>query len=116
MAEEWSRGDTMMAAAVNESIHASPLPPPPGMLDPDSVNRPRSSSPSRSNRDSVMMLGLEALPLPAGVAPGQLTSSPIQRPGSSNDPTKTFDAILGSSELQQSPVTGKQNKKKKNKP
>jgi hypothetical protein len=114
MAEKWSQNDIMLAAAVQESIHASPLPPPPGMLGPDSAARPRSASPSlsnRSNRDSIMMLGLEALPLPAGVAPAQF-QSPLERPASSNDPSKTFDAILGSS----APPTPQSKKdKKKNK-
>ncbi|KAF2715797.1 hypothetical protein K504DRAFT_469901 [Pleomassaria siparia CBS 279.74] len=114
MAEQWSQGDNMLAAAVQESIHATPLPPPPGFLGPESAARSRSSSPSRSNRDSVMMLGLEALPLPAGVAPANFTNSPLQRPASSNDPTKTFDAILGTPEIQR-PQTGKHGRDKKRK-
>jgi hypothetical protein len=42
-----------------------------------------------------MMLGLEALPLPPGIAPPTAGSS--SRPASSSDPSKTFDAILGTS-------------------
>ena len=66
------------------------LPPPPSLL-PGSRPGSRSSSPgARSNRDS-MSIGLEALPLPAGVAPNG------SRPSSMYDPTKNFDAILGPS-------------------
>ncbi|KAF2797162.1 hypothetical protein K505DRAFT_270083 [Melanomma pulvis-pyrius CBS 109.77] len=106
MAEKWSQTDSMLSAAVQESINASPLPPPPNFLGPESAARPRSQSPNRSNRDSVMMLGLEALPLPAGVAPANF---PLQRPPSSNDPSKTFDAILG--DLPQPTQTNKKKKK-----
>lgn len=90
MAEKWSANDSLLNAAVQE-INASPLPPPPSLLDPSSAGRSRSQSPDR-RRESVMNLGLEALPLPPGIAPA--ASSPIARPQSSNDPTKTFDAIL----------------------
>lgn len=66
------------------------LPAPPPLL-PGSRPASRSSSPgARSNRDS-MSIGLEALPLPAGVAPNG------SRPSSMYDPTKSFDAILGPS-------------------
>lgn len=69
------------------------LSPPPSLL-PAFNSRPgsRSSSPgTRGNRDS-MSLGLEALPLPAGVAPSGA------KPNSIYDPTKSFDTILGSVE------------------
>jgi hypothetical protein len=62
-----------------------------------------------------MNLGLEALPMPAGVAPPGASLSPAGsmgsgvRPSSSNDPNKTFDAILAGSDL------GKKEKDKKKK-
>lgn len=91
MAEIWAAHSDMLSAAVAETL-GEPLPPP-GLLQPPGT-RSRSQSPSR-RRESAMMLGLEALPLPAGVAP----VSPALRPKSSNDPTKTFDAILQSTEV-----------------
>jgi hypothetical protein len=108
MAEKWSQNDAMLSAAVHESIDPAPLPPPPGMqmLNGESAGHARSRSQSpvdESRRRSVMNLGLEALPVPAGV--GAMTSplvgggAPMVRPPSSNDPTKTFDAILQSAEL-----------------
>ncbi|KAF2749509.1 hypothetical protein M011DRAFT_440056 [Sporormia fimetaria CBS 119925] len=103
MAEEWSRDDAVLNAAVQESIDPAPLPPPPGLLGSNATSRSRSQSPDR-RRESVMNLGLEALPLPAGVGP----SNPLgPRPASSNDPTKTFDAILSSADF------NKPSKKKK---
>lgn len=100
MAEKWSENDIMLSAAVQESIQGAPLPPPPGFLGGDPGNRSRSQSPDR-RRESVMNLGLEALPLPPGMGPATPTSPLVMRPPSSNDPTKTFDAILQSAELQQ---------------
>ncbi|KAF2469870.1 uncharacterized protein BDR25DRAFT_343534 [Lindgomyces ingoldianus] len=105
MADVWSQNDAVLNAAVHESMDAAPLPPPPSLLTPNSAVRSRSQSPDR-RRESVMNLGLEALPLPAGVAPA---SSPAMRPKSSNDPNKTFDAILSSSNLPEQ----KNGKKKK---
>lgn len=96
MAEKWTSGSELLSAAVVESLQ-EPLPAPTDLLQP-SDGRSRSESPSR-RRESVMMLGLEALPMPAGVAP----VSPALRPKSSNDPTKTFDAILQSTELSAKP-------------
>jgi hypothetical protein len=92
MAERWAAHSDILGAAVAETLE-EPLPPPPGLLQPPKI-RSRSQSPSR-RRESAMMLGLEALPLPAGVSP----VSPVLRPKSSNDPTKTFDAILQSTEV-----------------
>ncbi|KAF2461922.1 hypothetical protein BDY21DRAFT_277319 [Lineolata rhizophorae] len=95
-AEQWSAHSEVLGAAVNEvfNMQAGPL------LQPSDS---RSSSPgraggTRSNRESVMMLGLEALPLPAGVAPPGGASQ--SRPQSSGDPSKTFDAIIGSAGLE----------------
>lgn len=97
-AQEWAANDTLLNAAMHElNVNASPLPAPPGLLDPSAATaRSRSGSPvSDSRRQSVMMLGLEALPLPPGIAPPTAGSS--SRPASSSDPSKTFDAILGTS-------------------
>ncbi|PNS18303.1 hypothetical protein CAC42_7672 [Sphaceloma murrayae] len=75
----------------------------------------RSSSPSRSKRESVLNLGLQAIPLPRGASPsarprsmvgspmddylsagsGGQVGTPGQRPVSVVDQSKTFDAILG---------------------
>ena len=108
-AQQWAANDTLLNAAMQElNANASPLPPPPGLLDPSAAsNRDRSQSPDR-RRESVMNLGLEALPLPPGVAPPMPAGSPSLRPESSSDPSKTFDAILGTS-----PSSPKPKKKKK---
>jgi len=109
-AQQWSADDTLLDAAMREmNVNAAPLPPPPGLLDPSMVGgRSRSNSPDR-RRESVMNLGLEALPLPPGVAPPS-ANSPMLRPASATDPSKTFDAILGTSAAPSSP---KPKKKKK---
>jgi hypothetical protein len=105
MATKWAANDTMLNAAMNE-MNAAPLPPPPGLLDPSSANRPRSSS-HDSRRESVMNLGLEALPLPPGVYPPGSAGSPGSRPASIHDPNKTFDSFLGAV-----PLSAKDRKKK----
>jgi hypothetical protein len=124
MAEKWSQNDTMLSAAVQESIHPAPLPPPPGMAALDAGGegdaRSRSNSPTRDRRrESVMNLGLEALPMPAGVGPlgpggvmhGRSGSGLAGRPASGGgDPSKTFDAILSSVAAEEG---AKKDKKKK---
>lgn len=108
-AQEWAANDTLLNAAMQElNGTAEPLPPPPGMLDPSSAQaRSRSGSLyEQSKRNSVMNLGLEALPLPPGIAPP--THSPVNRPQSSSDPSRTFDAILGTP-----PLNPKDKKKKR---
>jgi hypothetical protein len=98
-AQQWAANDTLLNAAMQElNADASPLPAPPGLLDPSGAGmRSRSGSPvPDSRRQSVMNMGLEALPLPPGVAPPTM-NSPQLRPDSSSDPSKTFDAILGTS-------------------
>ncbi|PVH96707.1 hypothetical protein DM02DRAFT_493878, partial [Periconia macrospinosa] len=104
MAEIWSKNDTMLNAAMQE-MHADPLPPPPGFLDPSSAQSRPGSQNSDRRRESVMDLGLEALPLPPGFAP---PGTPGSRPVSMHDPMKTFDSILSSPEL-----SGKEKDKKK---
>ena len=79
------------ASAPYEYVDFADLSPPPSLL-PGTGSGPgsRASSPGTNrNRDS-MSLGLEALPMPAGVAPNGA------RPTSMYDPTKSFDTILGS--------------------
>ncbi|KAM0713796.1 hypothetical protein Q7P37_010758 [Cladosporium fusiforme] len=84
-------------ASASDSALSSPYPPlrlpspGPGLMPPGS----RSSSPAANKRASFISVGLEALPLPAGVTPdGQ---APTERPKSMHtvDSSKTFDAILG---------------------
>jgi hypothetical protein len=108
-AQQWAANDTLLNAAMQElNVNATPLPPPPGLLDPSAATgRSRDSSPDR-RRESVMNLGLEALPLPPGIAP-PAAHSPQLRPASSSDPSKTFDAILGTSST---PPTKDKKKKK----
>lgn len=99
VAEKWTASSTLLSAAAAQTIRP-PLPPPtaPGLLTPNStLSRPDSpeSLGQRSKRHSIVDLGLEALPLPGGVAPDMTVSS--QRPLSEHmsDPNKTFDQILG---------------------
>jgi hypothetical protein len=108
-AQQWAANDTLLNAAMQElNVNATPLPPPPGFLDPSAATgRSRENSPDR-RRESVMNLGLEALPLPPGIAP-PAAHSPQMRPASSSDPSKTFDAILGTSAT---PPTKDKKKKK----
>lgn len=100
-AQQWAANDTVLTAAMQElDVNATPLPPPPGLLDPSAAGSDRSRSHSpvpNRKRESVMNLGLEALPLPPGIAPPVGPGSPQVRPASSSDPSKTFDAILGTS-------------------
>ncbi|KAF2849207.1 hypothetical protein T440DRAFT_140117 [Plenodomus tracheiphilus IPT5] len=110
-AQQWSANDTLLNAAMQElNANAAPLAPPPGLLDPSTAGaRSRSHGPD-NRRESVMNLGLEALPLPPGVAPPS-ANSPMLRPASATDPNKTFDAILGTSAAPPSPKSKKKNKK-----
>ncbi|GAM90747.1 hypothetical protein ANO11243_087920 [Dothideomycetidae sp. 11243] len=105
------------------SIGASSLPP--ALGSPGLRVDSRSTSPARSKRESVINLGLEAIPLPRGVSPDRrvMTGStavsdyipgPSGRPVSVHvtDPTKTFDAILADVEGQQQQMTAGGKKKK----
>ncbi|KAI9814258.1 MAG: hypothetical protein M1827_003424 [Pycnora praestabilis] len=86
VAEKWSGHSTIMASAAVEDVDQL-LPPPPG-LAPIRSNSPSSRNPHRNS----VQLGLEALPLPAGVGmggPGEL------RPLSRHDPNRSFEDILG---------------------
>jgi len=103
MAERWTAHSQLLSNAVVASMDDQ-LPPPPtfggaGLL----ASSSRSSSPGsdRSKRQSVMMFGLEALPVPGNITP----DSPSLKPVASGDPSKTFDAILGT--LDQGKTKGK---------
>lgn len=76
----------------------SPLPSPPTLMPGEFT--PRTQSPSRLSQRNSVHLGLEALPLPRGVTPS--TTGGGSRPGSSYDPNKSFEAILGKPEVQTS--------------
>lgn len=104
-AEQWTANSSILKAAAAETLQA-PLPPPPGapVLGAQlGAQRSRASSPdslgpgNRSQRQSVVEFGLEALPLPQGVQPDVPDSPARSRPVSSyiGDPNITFDAILG---------------------
>ncbi|KAF2816297.1 uncharacterized protein BDZ99DRAFT_494145 [Mytilinidion resinicola] len=107
MSHKWTEGKPMMAAALLETMQDSLLPEP-GLLQPPGGMR--TGSPDR-RRESVMNLGLEALPVPAGAV------NLAMRPASSNDPTKTFDAILESTAAENAKAENAKhkNKGKKNK-
>lgn len=123
-AQNWTRGNTIVAAAIVEQTRGTDMAMgPAGLQPPETFTRPprssslrpgsRDTSPNkspRSKRESVMHLGLEALPLPVGVRPdGGLVApggAPLiggVRPPSRNatDPARTFDDILKSSEVEQ---------------
>jgi hypothetical protein len=118
MAERWTSGSGIMQQAVQETfLRDEAVPRLPGSMPAaDPVPRSRSNSPSTRDpgkRRSVMLSGLEALPMPPGVfadgigagvrtPPGSNSpvlgprGSPTVRPASHADSSKTFDAILGS--------------------
>lgn len=105
MAEKWSidHPGGPLGAEVHEELN-EPLPEP-GMPRLRSGSR-ASSIDRRSHARESVMLGLEALPLPTGVSPTGETSRPVS--AHSNDPTKTFDAIIGAA-----PKKGKKREKSK---
>lgn len=109
-ATRWTQNDSMMAAALNETMQDS-IPAPglaaAGQLSPVTALQP--GIPDR-RRESVLNLGLEALPVPAGVP-----MSAAGRPRSSNDPTKTFDAILQSTAAENEQKASHNHKGKKTK-
>ncbi len=101
VAERWSEAAGLLPISSHEAPPPPPeadlsrmstLSPPPSLLAPP---RQASRSPHRlrGNRNSVH-LGLEALPLPSGVAPSGFG---LGRPSSMSgpDPTKSFEDIIG---------------------
>lgn len=117
MAEKWCASNPILSEALHmqqsnggpEMENGGLAAPPSGhdLLRPDSRNSTHSG---RSKRHSSLGLGLEALPLPAGVTPdGRPPTLPAERPRTpahSVDASKTFDAILADVN------TGKAKKKK----
>jgi hypothetical protein len=114
MATKWAGDQSQIVSTALQEDFSAPLPPPPQFagsphlspnIDP-TTGGSRSSSPlgRSSQRNSTINLGLEALPLPAGVVPvgnesGNLNvdsgfGPPLQRPVSRHDPSKSFDDIL----------------------
>lgn len=109
MAERWCAANPLLSAALQEQqashepgYNDEGLPAPPSGND---LLRPSSRVSNRSNRLSSLGLGLEALPLPAGVSPDGRSPSPgipMERPRTpvhSVDASKTFDAILGGPDM-----------------
>ncbi|EKG12632.1 hypothetical protein MPH_10298 [Macrophomina phaseolina MS6] len=117
MAEKWSMdqpgmdidpaapapaaGANMIPGAAGEDLN-EPLPEP-GMPRLRAGSR-ASSIDRRSHVRESVMLGLEALPLPTGVSPTGEMPRPVS--SHSNDPTKTFDSIIGAA-----PQKGKKREK-----
>lgn len=86
VAQQWTNYDPANDVINHEELFD-------GLRVPSSPGSPqfldsRSASPGRLHRDSINM-GLEALPLPAGVAPSGARRS------SSYDPSRSFENILG---------------------
>ncbi|KAI9766994.1 MAG: hypothetical protein M1840_005953 [Geoglossum simile] len=99
VAETWAGQGSVIAGAVVENLD-DPLPPPGLSGWGDAPGR----RPGTPDRRSIVSLGLEALPVPAGLSP----DSAISRSSPTLDPNKGFDDILG-------PSIGGQEKKKKKK-
>lgn len=91
VAEKWiGYYSDLVTTESHETIDSELMPPPRLFPADDSLPNSRSSSPSRHSLRQSVHLGLEALPLPAGVAPSG--AKPVV---ASYDPSKSFDAILG---------------------
>ncbi|KAI4141239.1 MAG: hypothetical protein L6R39_005452 [Caloplaca ligustica] len=88
VAEKWTGQSYLMAVPSHDSADSTLMPPP--LLSPDDTVPSRSSSPNRSSQRNSVHLGLEALPLPAGVAPSG--AKPVV---AKHDPLKSFEDILG---------------------
>ena len=86
-ADRWGGNQYATGASMQEDLYTDFKPPHMQAVydDPSSV----ASSPSRRSQRDSLNLGLEALPLPANVAPSGA------RPLSMYDPGKSFDDILG---------------------
>ncbi len=87
-ADIWTGYDDMASAPISQADHYDDLSPHHLPVTYEGPGSRRSSPTRRSQRDSVN-LGLEALPMPANVAPSGA------RPVSMYDPGKSFDDILG---------------------
>jgi hypothetical protein len=107
VAAKWASASDAMSPATQVSLGAALPPPPvvggprvPVQMNPSpspalkpvrSVNEPPSSAVENRRTSRSFSFGLEALPLPPGVAPDGSRSA---RPISVHDPSKTFDSIL----------------------
>ncbi|KAL8715455.1 MAG: hypothetical protein Q9220_000789 [cf. Caloplaca sp. 1 TL-2023] len=92
-AEKWT-GYNDLAPVPSQGSAGSVLQPPPVLSPDDAFPSSRSSSPSRYSQRHSLHLGLEALPLPAGVAP--TGAKPVT---ARHDPLKSFEDILGESQV-----------------
>ncbi|KAI4288636.1 MAG: hypothetical protein L6R35_002104 [Caloplaca aegaea] len=88
VAEKWSGQNDLAFVPSHESADSMLMPPP--VLSADGEIPSRSSSPKRNSQRNSVHLGLEALPLPAGVAPSG--AKPVV---ARHDPLKSFEDILG---------------------
>ena len=94
MADRWTAHDRYGELPAPQEVSFNDLLPPPPILSPSSSpyrsgSPYRSASPDRQSPRNSVTLGLEALPMPDGVAPSG------SRPQSKHDPTKSFTKILG---------------------
>lgn len=96
MAEKWCAANHILSQALQMQQSSGGTEYQPAMPGrPMSVYSDRSSS---NKRHSSFGIGLEALPLPAGITPNGSVPSSLERPRTpahSVDASKTFDAILG---------------------
>ncbi len=106
VAAKWASASEAMSPATQVSLGAA-LPPPPVVrgfrvstqmnphlspaLNPVRFATDPLSNPSENRKSRSFSFGLEALPLPPGIAPDGTRSA---RPMSVHDPSKTFDSIL----------------------
>ncbi|KAL8726218.1 MAG: hypothetical protein Q9166_006843 [cf. Caloplaca sp. 2 TL-2023] len=90
VAEKWSGFNDLVPTQSHETTDSQLMPPPPLLSPDDSFSASRSGSPDQNKRRQSVQLGLEALPLPAGVAPAG--AKPVV---ACYDPSKSFEAILG---------------------
>ncbi|KAI4184097.1 MAG: hypothetical protein LQ348_004596 [Seirophora lacunosa] len=90
VAEKWSGQNDLAFVPSHESVDSVLMPPP--VLSGDGDIPSRSSTPIRNSQRNSVHLGLEALPLPAGVAPSG--AKPVM---ARHDPLKSFEDILGES-------------------
>lgn len=88
VAEKWTGQNDLASVPSHESGGSTLIPPP--FMSPDGDVPSRSSSPNRHSQRNSVHLGLEALPLPPGVAP--TGAKPVV---AKHDPSKSFEAILG---------------------
>ncbi|KAL8689595.1 MAG: hypothetical protein Q9218_004770 [Villophora microphyllina] len=95
VAEKLTGSDDLVSVPSNETNGDVLISPP--ALSPDDGTSSRSSSPNRHNQRRSVQLGLEALPLPAGVAPAG--AKPVV---ARHDPLKSFEDILGETDASKS--------------